>query len=92
MPGYKNVIKRAYSLFTTTSMLEQYQQGGHGLFRWWGKPEKPGEKPPQACTEQANRVDITKHKRRDIGLPGMEVPNRQAAHGDGSTGTTLSGH
>ena len=58
-----------------------------------GKTREPGEKPPQACTEQANRVDITKHKCRDIGLPdGMGVPIRQAAQGDGSTGTTLSGH
>ena len=55
-----------------------------------GETREPGEKPPQACTEQANRVDITKHKCRDIGLPdGMGVPNRQAAQGDGSTGTTL---
>ena len=75
-------------------MLAQYQQGSRGLFGWWGKPlREPGEKPPQACTEQANRVDITKHKCRDIGLPdGMGVPNRQADQGDGSTGTTLSGH
>ena len=58
-----------------------------------GKTREPGEKPPQACTEQTNRVDITKHKCRNIGLPdGMGVPNRQAAQGDGSTGTTLSGH
>ena len=43
--------------------------------------------------EQVNCVDITKHKCRDIGLPdGMGVPNTQAAKGDGSTGTTLSGH
>ena len=40
-----------------------------------------------------NRVDITKHKCRDIGLPdGIGEANRQAAQGDGSTGTTLSGH
>ena len=46
-----------------------------------------------ACTEQANRVDITKHKYRDISLPdGMGVPNRQAAQGYGSMGTTLSVH
>ena len=44
-----------------------------------GKAGAPVEKPPQACTEQANRVDITKHKCRDIGLTdGMGVPNRQA--------------
>ena len=61
-------------------MLTQYQEGGRGLFRWWGKSESL-EKTPQACTEQANRVDITKHKCRDIGLPdGMGVPNRQVAH------------
>ena len=70
-------------------MLAQYQQGGRGLFRWWEKQESLEKKNPQACTEQANRVDITKHKCRDIGLPdGMGVPNRQAAQGDGSTGTT----
>ena len=57
------------------------------------KTREPGEKPPQTCTEQANRLDITKHKCRDIGLPdGMGVPNRQAGQGDGYTGTTLSGH
>ena len=73
-------------------MLAQYQQGGRGLFRWWGKPESL-EKNHQACTEQANRVDITRHKCRDIGLPdGMGVPNRQATQGDGSTKTTLSVH
>ena len=38
VPGYNNVIKKGL-LFTATSMLAQYQQGGHGLFRWWGKPE-----------------------------------------------------
>ena len=38
VPGYKNVIKKGL-LFTATSMLAQYQQGGRGLFRWWGKPE-----------------------------------------------------
>ena len=58
-----------------------------------GKTREPAEKPPQACTEQANRVDITKHKCRDKGLlDGMGVPNRQAAQGDRSMGTTLSVH
>ena len=34
----------------------------------------------QACMEQANHVEITKHKCRDIGLPdAMGVPNRKAA-------------
>ena len=62
-------------------MLAQYQQGCRGLFGWWGKPGGVhGEKPPQSCTEQANHVDIAKHKCRDIGLPdGMGIPNRQAA-------------
>ena len=74
-------------------MLAQYQQGGRGLFRWWGKPESLEKKPLQACTEQANCVDITKHKSRDIGLLyGMGVPNRQAVQEDGSTGTSLSDH
>ena len=71
-------------------MLAQYQQGGRGRFRWWGKPEKTHRK---LVWNRKNRVDITKHKCRDIGLPdGMGVPYRQAAQGDGSTRTTLSGH
>ena len=57
-----------------------------------GKTREPREKIPQACMEQANCVDITKHKCRDIGLPaGVRVPNRQVAQGEGSTGTSLSG-
>ena len=58
-------------------MLAQYQQGGRGLFRWWGKPGSLEKKHRKlvACTEQATRVDITKHECRDIGLPdGMGVP------------------
>ena len=38
VPGYKNVLKKGL-LFTATSMLAQYQQGGRGLYRWWGKQE-----------------------------------------------------
>ena len=91
VPGYKNVIKRAFYLqhpacWHNTSKAAVACLGG-------GENQRAWKKPPQACTEQANRVDITKHKCRDIGLPdGMGVLNRQATEGDGSTGTTLSGH
>ena len=91
VPGYKNVIKRAYYLqqpacWHNTSKPIVACLGG-------GENQRACRKPLQACTEQANHVDIIKHKCRDIGLPdGLGVPNRQAAQGNGSTGTTLSGH
>ena len=47
----------------------------------WRAPEKNHRK---LVRNRQNRVDITKHKCRDKGLPdGMGVPNRQAAQGDG---------
>ena len=91
VPGYKNVITRAY-------YLKNQHAGKIPARRLWSvslmeKTREPGEKPSQACTEQATRADITKHKCRDIGLPdGMGAPNRQAAKGDPSTGTTVLGH
>ena len=70
-----------------------YQQGGHGLSRWCGKPERPEKNHRKLVQKRQNGVDITKHKCRDIGLPDrMGVPNRQGAQGDGSMGTTLLGH
>ena len=65
-------------------MLALYQQVCCGLL------EKNHGK---LVRNRQNREDITKQKCRDIGLPvGMGVPYRQAAQGDGSTGTTLSDH
>ena len=72
MPGYKKAILRAYYLqqpacWHNTSKAVVTCLGG-------GENQRvSGEKPPQASMEQANRVDITKHKCRDIGLPdGMD--------------------
>ena len=82
VPGYKNVIKRAYCLQRPACWHNTSKAAVACL--GVGKTREPGEKPPQACTEQANHVDITKHKCRDIGLPdGMGVPHRQAAQGGG---------
>ena len=60
VPGYKNVIKRAYYLqqpacwHNTTKAVVACLCGGENQIGAWRKP-------PQACTEQTNRVDITKH-------------------------------
>ena len=54
-------------------MLTQYQQGGRVMFGWWVKPNYY-----KLVWNRQNHVDMTKHKRRDIGRPdGMGVPNRQ---------------
>ena len=51
-----------------------------GLFGWWGKPECLDKTHRKLVQNRKNRVDITKHKCRDIGLPdGMVVANIQAA-------------
>ena len=69
----------AHLLFTTTSMLTQCQQGGRGLFGWWGKRGCPYKNHRKLVRNRHNRVDMTKHKCRDIGVPDvMGVPNRQA--------------
>ena len=75
----ENVIKRAYYL-QQPACWHKIQQGGCGLFGWWGKPECPEENHCKLVRNWQNRVDLTKHKCRDIGLPdGMGVLNRQAA-------------
>ena len=74
------MIKRAY--YTTTSLLEQYQQGGCSLFEWWGKPEYPEKNHCKLVQNRQNRVNITKQSFKAIGLPvGMGNPNRQATQG-----------
>ena len=76
----KNVIKRAYFL-QQPACWHITSKAVVAFFGWWGKPERPREKSPQACTEHVKKPwTLHKHKRRDIGLPDrMEVPNRQAA-------------
>ena len=92
VPGYKNVIKSAYYLqqpacwHNTSKAVLACLGGGENL----RAPEKNHR---NLVRDRQNRVDIAEHTCRDIGLPnGMGVPNRQAAQGDGSTRTTLSGN
>ena len=76
----KNVIKRAYYLQPPASWHNTSKAVINGLFWGWGKPECTKENHHKLVRNRQNRVDITKHKCRDMSLPdGMGVPNIQAA-------------
>ena len=83
VPVYKKNDKKSL-LYTITSMLAQYQLGGHVLFEWWGKPEYQEENHRKLVGNRQNLVDVTKKRCKATGLPvGMGIRTDKLPNGEG---------